>query len=56
VLRKFRKLHDIRPHSFYLSYNVIRMIKSERLNVVGYVVHIWETRKCIKLWVVEVRN
>jgi len=47
----WRRLHNEELHNFIASPNVIRVIKSKRISLVGHVAHMAETRNAYKIWV-----
>jgi hypothetical protein len=44
VTRVCRRLHNVELYALYSSPNIIRLIKSRRLKLVGHVARMWERR------------
>jgi hypothetical protein len=51
VTGNWRKLHNEELHNLYSSPNIIRMIKSRGMNLVGYVAQIGEPRNVYRILV-----
>jgi hypothetical protein len=46
----WRKLHNEELHNLYSSANIIRMIKSRRLRLAGYIARMEAKRKRVGFW------
>ena len=44
VTRECRRLHNVELYALYSSPNIIRLMKSRRLKLVGHVARMWERR------------
>jgi hypothetical protein len=51
VAGEWRRLHNEGLHNLYASLNIIRVIKSMRMRLAGYIAHMVETRNAYKILV-----
>jgi hypothetical protein len=56
VLRGWRRLHNEELHNLYASPNIVKVIKSRRMRLAGYVTHIGEMRNAYYILVENLKG